>query len=368
MATTQIYTLVNEVNSQIMGEKAIAAVDTNSFVSLGQQVLSSQDNVENFTNTLVERIARTIISYRMYNSRLKPIVFDDIRWGAIVQKLKVEMPEAIEDEAYDLVDGESVDMYIIKKPKVHQKFFVTRTPYSFFITIQRWQLKRAFLSEAAMGSFISAVFGEVQNKLELTFESLGYLAMDNFIANVTPAQTINLVTMYNAAAGKTVPTGEGALFDGDFLRYAISTMNKYAFRMESMGSLYNAEGYTRHTPMAYQRFVAITDFIEAMKSVVQWQAFHEQYVSKAATIEIPHWQSAQSPLDINVTDKNGTATTINNIVGFIHDRDALGTYRKEEETLTTPVNARGRYTNTFWHEEQMWFNDLSENALVFTLN
>lgn len=367
MATTQIYGIVNEVAKQTLGTSAIAAIDTNSFVTLGQQVLSSTDNVENFTNTLVQRIARTITSFRMYNSRLKPLIFDTIRWGAIVQKLKVEMPEAVTDDSYDLTDGASVDMYIVKKPKVKQKFFVNSTPYSFFVTIQGWQLRRAFMSEESMSAFIAAIFGEVQNKLELTFENLGYLTMDNFIANLGGTQVINLVTNFNATHSTTL-TSANCMYNNEFLRWSIAQMNLYSTRMESMSTLYNAEGYTRHTPRNLQRFVAICDFMEYMRTVVQYQAFHEQYVTKAASIEIPYWQSAQSPMDITVTNDDGTETTVNNVVGFIHDRDALGTYRKEQKVLTTPVNARGDYTNTFWHEEQMWFNDLSENALVFTLN
>lgn len=366
-ATKQIYTIVNDVNSQVTGKDEISVVDTSTFVSLGRDILNSQDYTENFMNALVMRIARTIVSYRKYNMLLKPLVFDDIRWGAIVQKLKVEMPEAVSDDAYDLVDGQSVDMYVVRKPKVHQKMFVTRTPYSFFVTIQRWQIKRAFLSEETFGAFISAVFGEIQNKLELTFESLGYMCMANFVGNTQADQRYKLLTMYNNETSSTLTPAQASR-NPDFLRFAISMMNTVAFKMQSISRLYNAEGYDRHTPYADQRFIIPVDFNERMKSVVQYEAFHKEYVSKAASVIIPHWQNPKEPLSIQVTDENGKDVSIDNLIGFIHDRDALGTYRKEEETLTTPVNARGRYTNTFYHEEQMWFNDLSENGVIFTLD
>ena len=55
-------------------------------------------------------------------------------------------------------------------------------------------------------------------------------------------------------------------------------------------------------------------------------------------------------------------------MGFIFDKYALGTHRAEEETLTTPLNASGRYFNTFHFAEQLWFNDLSENGIVFCLD
>ena len=53
---------------------------------------------------------------------------------------------------------------------------------------------------------------------------------------------------------------------------------------------------------------------------------------------------------------------------MIHDRDALGVYKIDEDVLTTPVNAAGAYYNTYWHEKQLRFIDLSENIVIFTLN
>lgn len=368
MEVKQIYGIVNEAAAQSIGSDAIKAIDTNSFVALGQQVLSSNDNVEGFNNTLVMRIARTVISFRKYQSRLKPIVFDDIRWGGIAQKIKAEMPEAVEDDAYELVDGESIDMYVIRKPKFSQKFFVNTTPYSFFATIQRFQLKRAFLSPEKFGAFLAALYGEIQNKIDLTFENLGYLTMGNYMANAKDTQIINLVTKYNTESNENVTPGPGALFNPAFLRYAVAQMNLYSLRMEDMSKLYNDGTETRHTPKKYQIFAAVADFVEYMRTVVQWEAFHSEYVEKKTSIVVPRWQSPDKPMSIKVTDSAGTEKNIDNIVGFIYDRDALGVYRKEQEVLTTPVNARGRYTNTFYHEEHMWFNDMSENGLIFTLN
>lgn len=364
MAVVQIYPIINSAAEQTLGSAAIKAVDSNTIVAQGQQVLSSTQNTENFLNFIVQRIARTIVSYRMYNSVLRPIVYDDIRWGAIVQKLKGQMPQAMEDKAYDLKDGESVDMYIIMKPDVKQKFFVNSTPYSFGITIQRWQLQRAFLGETEMAAFISAIFGEVQNALELGFENLGYMTMGNYIVNADSKQFVHVLTDYNTAKGTSL-TSDNSYLDNDYLRYSIMTMNLWARKMQSMSTEYNAEGETRHTPFEYQRFIASADFYESMRTVVQWQAFHEQYVSKTASTVVPYWQSQQSPVSVYATDKSGAEKRIDNIMGFIHDRDALGVYRKEQEVLTTPVNARGRYTNTFWHEEQMWINDMSENGIIF---
>ena len=370
METEQIYALVNDVYGQMAGSEPITAIDTSTLVSMGDAVLSSTANTEAFMNTLVQRIGKTIISYRKYTNQLSKLVMDDFQFGAIVQKIKVDMPTATADDAYELTDGVSVDQYKVAKPTAKQKLFVTRTPYKFFVTIQDVQLEEAFTSAEAMGSFIQAIYGEVQNKLEVTLEDLGRLAMASYMANAGSSQIVNLVTTYNAATTSTL-TAATALFDADFLRYAIATIRNYARRMETMSSLYNKEGEMRHTPQADQIYACLLDFETQLETVVQYAAFNEKFVSKIPTIEVPYWQAAQTPNQINLSVKDGAGTknvTLNNVVAFLFDREALGTYRKEKRVATSPYNASGLYFNTFWHEKQMWFNDMSENGIIFTLN
>lgn len=372
MEVSQIYELVNNVAQQTLGTDAITAVDTSTLVALGDTVLASTNSTENFLKTLVSRIGRTIIAHRKYDNQLAPIVMEDMEWGAVVQKIRVLMPTVQEDDAFELEDDDSIDMYKIKKPKAEQKLFYKKSAYSCYVTIQEFQLKEAFLSASAMGSFITAIYGEVKNYLEYSIENLSRLTMANYMALTGNNQRIDLCTLYTQKTGKAI-TADVALYDGDFLRFAIGQMNLYAKKMKTMSTLYNTEGKARFTPDNKQMFAIINEFQTAMETQVQYAAFHDDYVKKRANIELPYWQAAKSPLDIDLKVYDGTATTtkavkLKNVIGFLFDRDALGTFRKEEAVLTTPINARGRYTNTFWHEQQMWFNDLSENGIIFTLN
>ena len=375
MDTNQIYSIVNDVAKETMGETALVATDTASLVAMGNAVLSSSTNTECFIDTLVQRIGRTIISYRPYKSKLGLLAVSDMTMGAILQKIKVKMPTAVEDVTTQLIDGQSVDQYVISKPKATQKLFVKRTPYTFYITIQKKWLREAFTSESAMGSFISAIYGEVENALELSQENLARLCMANFMATISTSanRVIPLVTNYNAASGRSVPTGENAMLDEAFLRYALGRMNNISKKMQTMSVLYNDGTETRHTPIADQRFVSLVDFQTALETQVQWAAFHEQYVEKQNGIEVPYWQAAQSPMNIDLViegddPEQEESTTLTNIVAFIHDRDALGTYRKDVDVATTPLNARGMYTNQFWHMNDLYFNDVTENGIIFTLN
>ena len=374
MDTNQIYSIVNEVCKETMGEGAIQAIDTASLVAMGNAVLSSSSNTEAFIDTLIQRIGRTMISYRPYKSKLGLLAASDMTMGAIMQKIKVKMPEAVEDVTTQLIDGQSIDQYIVSKPKATQKLFVKRTPYTFYITMQKKWLREAFTSVESMGAFISAIYGEVENKLELSQENLARLCMANFMANIsgTASRVVNLLTEYNTLESASL-TSDNCLLNQSFLRYALGRMNNISKKMETMSVLYNDGTETRHSPAEYQRFVSLVDFQTALETQVQWAAFHERYVEKQNGIEVPYWQSAESPLDINLVIEGDDAeqeesTTLSNIVAFIHDRDALGTYRKEVEVATTPLNARGMYTNQFWHMNDLYFNDVSENGIIFTLN
>lgn len=369
MNTNQIYALVNSVTAQALGSSAIDAVDAQGLVSLGDTILSSQTNTEAFLNTLVQRIGRTILSYRRYTNKLSDLVVDDFTMGAILQKIKVSMPAAETDPAYSLTNGQSVDHYVVAKPVVHQKLFVTRTPYAFHVTVQRETLREAFLSETALGSFISVIFGEVQNKIELALEDLGRTAIANYMAEIANTnREIKLITGYNMATGSSL-TPAAAMLDNTFLRYAVAQMQLYSKRFTDMSTLYNDGTETRHTPKEDQRLRILSEFATALETVVDYAAFHDEYVKVKGYTEINYWQSAQDPDEIMINRaSDGTETELANIIGILHDRDALGMYKKDTDVLTTPVNAAGMYYNTYWHEKQLWFNDLSENAVIFTLN
>lgn len=378
MNTNQIYSILNDVVAQGVGTDAIAAVNNQNLVSLGNAVLSSSTNTEAFLNALLQRIGRTIIRYRKYENKLRGMILDDFEYGAIVQKIRIAMPDAEEDQSFGLVDGQSVDHYEVAKPVVQQKLFVTRTPYQYKVTIQRKHLKEAFLSEDAMGRFIAGIFGEVRNAIDLGLERLARNAFNNMIAEsygasaAAPKQNVvNLGTLYRAINANAPATADGLLNDNDFLRFAVSTINTRIDMMQEMSVLNtpDATALPTFTPKDRMHVYIMSGFKRRLETVVQYAAFNEMLVDVAGNETLTYLQSAQSPYSINVTRaSDGTSIAVDNIIGLVYDRDACGAYKWDEEVSTTPLNSAGLYYNTYYHLQQLWFNDLSENFVVFTLN
>lgn len=389
LTATQIYTIVNEVAAQAMGNKTMAVVDNSGLVALGNTVLGSNETKNNFINALTDRIGRTIVSFRAYHSHFPDFERDSIEWGNILQKLKVAMPEAESDDSFNLADGKSVDQYKINKPKVNQLLFTNETPWQTHITVHLDELEKAFVDSSAMGAFISGMFGEVQNRIELAMENLSIDCVNNYMAEMIkrkvqrPSRVINLVTEYNQSMGLTTENAlkpQDALNTPAFLEYVVRRINTISSTMEYMTSgMFNDTAYaggdtqnaiySRHTPKSEQRMMLFIDLVNSLKTNVNSKAFNMKEVAiDIPFMTVPFWQSLNTPDGINIKPASGgTAISQDGVMGIIFDREAMGTFKNKYTSLTSPINAAGKYYNVFYHMIQMYYNDLTENAVVFLL-
>ncbi len=369
MVTNQIYTIVNSICDQAMGD-TLATVDTQGLIAMGNTVLSSSTNTEAFLNTLAQRIGRTIFRFRDYNNKFKSMVVSDMEYGMILQKIKVEMPVAEADDTYNLVNGQSIDPWVVAKPVAHQKLFVVRTPYQYKITIQRKTLKEAFLTPEAMGSFIGVVFGEVRNAIEFGLENLARLTMCGAISETSQAtQVVNLVTDYNTETGSSL-TASTCVFDKSFLEYSLLRINHMIDMIQDMSTLFNDGTVPTFTNKENLRIKVLSGFQRRLETSVQYAAFHEQFVEIDNSYQtVNYWQAEEHPSFIDIKKpSDGSAFSAQYIIAVLHDRDAFGIYQVDESVLTSPVNAAAQYYNTYWHELQSRFIDTSENCVIFTLN
>ena len=385
LTAKQIYTIVNEVASQAMGASAIKVVDNAGLITLGNTVLGSDATKNNFINALTDRIGRTIVSFRAYHSHFPDFERDSIEWGNILQKLKIAMPVAEEDQSYNLVDGSSVDQYKINKAKVNQLLFTTETPWQTHITVHLEELEKSFISSDAMGVFISGMFGEVQNRIELAMENLSMDCVNNYMAEIIerkesiPTRIINLVTEYKDKTGVDHTKAPlNALNDEEFLKYVVRRINSISTTMEYMTKgMFNHSSYpsgndtgvyTRHTPKSEQRMMLFIDLVNALKTNINSKAFNMEQVAIDIPFKtVPFWQSLKSPSGISIKSSSGKETTVSQVMGILYDREAMGTFKKKYNSITSPVNAAGQYYNVFYHMITMYYNDLTENAVVFLL-
>ena len=370
MDTKDISALVNSATQQAMGTTALTVIDDTGVIALGNTVLSSDTNTENWTGALFRLIGMQIISHRRYEPSLMRMLRNDFEWGAVVQKINISMPEVEKDQSYDITDGSSVDMYKVNKLPVTQSLFTTQTPYQIHISVKRQELQEAFRSLNKMGAFIAAHFGEVQNAINLALERLNMNTLNNYIAevNTNAKREIKLITEFNAKYEETL-TADNALESDAFLRYAIRRIKIVSDRMVRMTKgVFNNGDKERHTPYSMQNLYVASDFARALETVSLYQAFHDNYVKLQGYETVPFWQSIETPLDVHVKRASDSAdTTVSGVIATLFDYEALGTYKSDQWAAATPLNAAGGYINYYWHMKDLYFNDLSENFVSFIL-
>lgn len=372
MNATDASIVLNAAVEQAFGKNALSALNTEGLVSFGNKIVSSQINTDAFLNALMGIQYRSIYVYRKYRNKLEDLIYGASEWGQYVRKLYGNMPDSETDQTVNLENGQSVDHYVINKPDVTAKYFYTRAPYQFHVTIQKKWLKEAFTSYEEMGRLISFIFGLVRNKLEFSLESLARATLATYMAAMskTPGLKVrNLVTEWNAANPDVQLTAASALTNEAFLRFLVGELLQASKEITDMSDMYNDGSGIRFTPFEDQRLKVLSRVQTQLQTQVEYAAFHKNLVALQGFKELNYWQSKKTPGSIEIIlEGDTTSTKVENVVALLHDRDAVGSFRHNEDVATTPLNAAALYYNTYYHGTDQWFADMAENGVMFTLN
>ena len=371
----QIYSIVNSVASQAMGSASIAAVDASSFIALGNSVLSSQSNTDAYLNTLVDRIGKTIFSIRAYQAADRDIVREPFEYGCILQKIYVDMPEARVNNSWNIGNNNYTPEFApVIKPTVKQKLFNAISTWEVAVTIPDEILKTAFTSETAMAVFIDAIFTAMENMMQLAMENNINITRAAFIARkLNAARTcgaINLLAKYNKLTGETL-TVATCLRDLGFLKYASQQIKLWTDRMVKMSTLFNdEEGYKRHTPKDLQVLDVLADFATSSDIYLQANTYHDELVKMPYYNVVPYWQGSgegyafDDTSAVNIKIDNNTTVNKSGVLAVLFDHDAMGVTIKDRRA-TTERNNHDEYTNYYNKANIGYFNDMSENGIVF---
>lgn len=371
----QIYSIVNSVASQAMGSAAISAVDASSFIALGNSVLSSQTNTDAYLNTLVDRIGKTIFSIRAYQAADRDIVRESFEYGCILQKIYVDMPEAKVNNSWNIgSNGYTPEFAPVIKPTVKQKLFNAISTWEVAVTIPDEILKTAFTSETAMAVFIDAIFTSMENMMQLAMENNINITRAAFIARKLNTHNtcgaINLLANYNDLTGETL-TVATCLRDLGFLKYASQQIKLWTDRMVKMSTLFNDEaGYKRHTPKDLQVLDVLADFATSSDIYLQANTYHDELVKMPYYNVVPYWQGSgegyafEDTSAVNIKIDANTTVNKSGILAVLFDHDAMGVTIKDRRA-TTERNNHDEYTNYYNKANIGYFNDMSENGIVF---
>lgn len=369
---TQIYSIVNGAVADVLGSNNLTARDTTSFVDLGRSLAEAQ-KLDSFFGALACRIAKTVEFVRLYERNERRVLADLQEFGAYVQKVYAEIPDAVSNPVWSLSDGQNpptitqADPYgITTTVNITTKIFGKRGTWAIEIVRPTKQIKEAFLNETAMMAFIDAIYMTIENSYNIEVEAVENLAVSTAIAEaIENGKSTNLLQVYNQESTGVSLTVSTALKNVDFLAFCNKKISEIRSYMRKPSKTFNVAGYTTFTPDSKCVTEILTDFANASKFYLRSNAFHEELVSLDKYNEVPYWQTPGKTFafadcssikidnfdvknDADPTNPQPVTVTGTGIIAFIRDEENVKAYFGERDTWELP-NPRNRSVS---HGEQ----------------
>lgn len=386
MSFEQAATLLNAIHTQVTGETGIAPTDVSSFISVATATLKA--GYDPVINAISQVVGRTIFSIRPYSAKFRGILMDSQKWGAITRKIAISDKPMEDNKAFDLIDGQSVDMYEVNKPNVIQFNYYGADTFSKSITIYRDQLDNAFRGPEEFGSFMTLITQNALDMIEQSKESMARLALDNFIAGKIDnngADVIHLLTEYNTETGMNPPltattVKQPANFPA-FIKWAYARIATLTNMMTERSQMFQVQvtGHelNRHTPFERQKVYLLNWLLNNIDARVLAETYNYKFLEFADVEAVNYWQAIQNPDQVSITPTvlqadgsldTGSAVTQSNVMGVIFDEEAIGITVMNEFTGLTPLNVRGEYWNQYFNYVIRYFNDFTEKGIVLLLD
>lgn len=376
MQVTQIHTLLNTVTSEVLGKQDLVKEDLTNLVDVGTEIINA-DKVDNFVNKLVHHIGKVQFNNEKYTGKAKNVLMDSWEFGAILQKIDAELPEAFENDSWKLVNGESYDPNIFYQPKVSSQFFDSKVTFEIPISFAEKQVKGSFSNAEQMNGFLSMLTNRVDTSFTIKLDELIMRTINNYIGAVINANdtntSVNLLNLYNTASGKNL-TVDKCMTDPDFLRYANFTINTYVGRISRISTLFNIGKRERFTNKEDTNLILLNDFVNSSDVFLQADVRHNEFTGLKGVDTVPYWQGSGksyafsdiSKIDVKI-NKGGTKgadVSQSGIIGVLFDRKALGVTNLDKR-VTTNYNPKAEFYTNFYKADSGYFNDFNQNFIVF---
>ena len=388
MKVTQLFELVNIATKETLGTETVVNEDLSNVVDIGREIITT-DNVDNYVKKLVNHIGKVVFVTRAYKVGVPSVFMDSWEYGSILEKISADLPQATENETWELENGKDYSPDVFYKPSVSAKFFNSLVTFEIPLSFTEKQVKESFSSKEQLNGFISMLQTSVENAITIKFDSLIMRTINNMIAETLAndldadkdgvlnlangtLRAVNLLQGFNAnRAVADKVTVANAFSNADFIKYATYQIGLVSERMARMSTLFNVGGKERFTPKDYQRIVMLSDFLASSEIYLLADTQNADKAKLPSNIDtVPYWQGSGKSYAyddvsrINVKTASGQTVNVTGVIGCIFDKDALGVTNLDRR-VTTNYNPKAEFYTNFYKFDAGFFNDLNENFVVF---
>lgn len=388
MKVNQIYSLLNDINSQMFGEDAIDVNDLSGIISMGQSIVGNGTQTDKFLGKLVDRIGKTVIRTLDLELEFPTLFMESFEFGAVLQKITVSPFDAIQSSEWEIGEQNFTPTFadVNKNAKVLVKYFTGADTWKFQTTIPDDLFTTAFTSESMMAQFIDAIVNAMTDSMTIALNNMSRTAVNNFIAEKILASNgvINLLDGYNTllGAGNEI-TAATAMHDKEFARYASQEIRKYVKYLGQPSVLYNVgDGNNgvvlRATARDNMHVLMLTDLVSLFDAYLLSDSFKDLYELPNFS-EVAYWQGNKGESSTNTFEINSSIAVTpssedgkqsptdveqSGIVCVLADRQAIavGLNKRRAGSFYNSIDA---YSNISSTATMQYINDLSENGIIF---
>ena len=427
MINNNAWIAINELVSRAAGVADAAIVDDKSLIDFGRKLTDTNADTfkNNFANEIANKVRLSINVARKYDAKLESLIRGTMPANGVLEIIQNTFFDTRVADFVNLVDGQSIDMYKVNKGKQTADYFVDEIAFKLFVTIQDVELEGAFMSGDAMQSFLTGKITYLVNSYNLAREQGRRAMLASEIKDLSAAtaaasadglaQRYKLCELYNTVYGYQASdagyvTKANALYDANFVKFAIMMINKVYKKISTPSMSFNDGTIKTFTPDGNKKLVclgALSDSIVAYKTTFSpdatvlpdhetiefWQQEKDPYVAyfmkpndkyyivntdaernttsgsysyviasgKTYLRGASNWTEVTN-FDDGVAQK-ATAPTI----AVLFDDIAMGEYVTHEATRSTPFNVAGEYYNVYMNYQGKLIRLKSANQIIFTL-
>ena len=386
MLVTQVYGILNTITSEMLGDSVVVNEDLSNVVDVGKAFENLENGFDNYVRKLNDHIGRMVFVDRVYSGRAPSVMMSGWEFGSIMEKVRAAIPEASENESWELEDGASYDPNIFYKPSVSVKFFNKRVTFEIPVSITEKQVKSSFSNATQLNAFYSMIQTAIANSMTVKLDSLIMRTINTAIAETlydafpggvysggSGIRAVNLLYLYNqkVGAGNAI-TAADAYTNADFLRFASYTIKNYIGYMHDMSTLFNIGGTEKFTTDARMKVVMLNQFKNGAEVYLYdgLNQFKDEGIRFPQVDGVSYWQGSGTDLAltsvsaINVVTPSGHTVSTSGILACIFDRDTLGVSNVDRR-VTTNYNPKAEFWNQYHKYDAGYFLDLDENFVVF---
>lgn len=427
MINNNAWIAINELVSRAAGVADAAIVDDKSLIDFGRKLTDTNADTfkNNFANEIANKVRLSINVARKYDAKLESLIRGQMPANGVLEIIQNTFFDTRVADFVNLVDGQSVDMYKVNKGKQTADYFVDEIAFKLFITIQDVELEGAFMSGDAMQSFLTGKITYLVNSYNLAREQGRRAMLASEIKDLSAAtaatsadglaQRYKLCELYNTVYGYQASDAgyvskENALYDANFVKFAIMMINKVYKKISTPSMSFNDGSIKTFTPDGNKKLVclgALSDSIVAYKTTFSpdatvlpdhetiefWQQEKDPYVAyfledgknlvvvntdaDRGTVNGTYYyviasgktylRTSSSYTEVNNFDDGTAQKATAPTIAVLFDDIAMGEYITHEATRSTPFNVAGEYYNIYMNYQGKLIRLKSANQIIFTL-